>query len=347
MVRRGWRLAVWLVAALMVGGLIGWAVSVFASPPKQVAGEASYVLVTASSGQVSAKVASVVTATWPVHQVAVNQASGTLTRLAVGRGDEVHAGDVLYRVDERPVVVLEGSVPAFRALSVGVEGADVKQLTRFLVAKHYLASATSKYTAAVERAVRAWQRRLGTEETGSVRRGDVVFAKSLPMRVALKSDFRLGVSLSAGTPAIEALATAPVFTATFSERQATQVSEGMPVRVESGEHTWTGLLGPLIVGSDSSVTSRVAGSKGASLCGQECTDVPVKGVSQLSGEVEVQAPVSGVTVPVAALVADADGTTAVIDAAGARHQVVIRAQARGMAVVDQLPAGTSVRVPGK
>lgn len=136
----------WLVAALMVGGLIGWAVSVFASPPKQVAGEASYVLVTASSGQVSAKVASVVTATWPVHQVAVNQASGTLTRLAVGRGDEVHAGDVLYRVDERPVVVLEGSVPAFRALSVGVEGADVKQLTRFLVAKHYLASATSKYT---------------------------------------------------------------------------------------------------------------------------------------------------------------------------------------------------------
>src|SRR4051812_49262861 len=46
---------------------------------------------------------------------AINQASGTYTKLP-GEGHEVDCGGVLYRVDEKPVVLLCGTVPAYRDL---------------------------------------------------------------------------------------------------------------------------------------------------------------------------------------------------------------------------------------
>ena len=39
---------------------------------------------------------------------------------------------MLYRVDNRPVLLLCGTVPAYRALHVGVKGPDVRQLNRNL-----------------------------------------------------------------------------------------------------------------------------------------------------------------------------------------------------------------------
>ena len=61
----------------------------------------------------------------------VNQAGGVYTRLPEA-GDKVGCGGVLYRVDNRPVVLLCGTVPAYRALRVGVRGPDVRQLNRNL-----------------------------------------------------------------------------------------------------------------------------------------------------------------------------------------------------------------------
>ena len=52
---------------------------------------------------------------------AINHARGTYTRLPAV-GEEVGCGDVLYRVDERPVLLLCGAVPAYRALHVGDAG---------------------------------------------------------------------------------------------------------------------------------------------------------------------------------------------------------------------------------
>ena len=47
-------------------------------------------------------------------------------------GDKVGCGGVLYRVDDRPVLLLCGTVPAYRALHVGDAGQDVRQLNRNL-----------------------------------------------------------------------------------------------------------------------------------------------------------------------------------------------------------------------
>ena len=61
----------------------------------------------------------------------INQARGTYTELP-DDGDKVDCGDVLYRVDDDPVLLLCGTVPAYRDLRRGDEGKDVRQLNRNL-----------------------------------------------------------------------------------------------------------------------------------------------------------------------------------------------------------------------
>src|SRR5262245_63687832 len=57
----------------------------------------------------------------------INRASGTYTELPDG-GDRVDCGDVLYRVDDHPVLLLCGLTPAYRSLSEGDRGPDVAEL---------------------------------------------------------------------------------------------------------------------------------------------------------------------------------------------------------------------------
>ena len=61
----------------------------------------------------------------------INRARGTYTKLPE-TGDKVDCGDVLYRVDEHPVLLLCGTVPAYRDLHGGDAGRDVRQLNRNL-----------------------------------------------------------------------------------------------------------------------------------------------------------------------------------------------------------------------
>lgn len=62
---------------------------------------------------------------------------GTLTSVP-SAGQVIRQGQVLYRVDNGvPVVLLYGSVPAWRALDAGIAGADVSQLNHDLVELGY------------------------------------------------------------------------------------------------------------------------------------------------------------------------------------------------------------------
>ncbi len=150
-------------ALLLAGTGIGWATSVVTREPPEVASEAQYVEVEATQGEVSASVATVVNVIWPTSRAAVNQAAGVITGVSVRRGGRVAAGDALYRINERPVIVAKGRVPAFRDLKAGTMGADVRQFTALLQAKGYLRASTRTMTSAVVGAVKAWQRRLGVE----------------------------------------------------------------------------------------------------------------------------------------------------------------------------------------
>lgn len=66
----------------------------------------------------------------PVTSVLARQ-SGTITWLP-GSGATVTRGRSLYRVDNKPVMLLYGDTPAYRDLKIGVEGKDVENLERNL-----------------------------------------------------------------------------------------------------------------------------------------------------------------------------------------------------------------------
>ncbi|PZG16661.1 peptidoglycan-binding protein [Micromonospora craterilacus] len=88
----------------------------------------------------------------------------------------VTRGKPLVKVDNRPVIVMYGTMPAYRALRAGDDGPDVAQLERNLKALGYQGfTVDDTYTGATAAAVRAWQEDVGLARTGVVELGSVVF----------------------------------------------------------------------------------------------------------------------------------------------------------------------------
>lgn len=109
--------------------------------------------------------------------------SGTLTETAAA-GQVVRRGGVLYRVDQRAIRLLYGTVPAWRTLGPGLRGRDVRQLQLNLSALGYgPVTVDGVFRRGTADAVRRWQRANGREQTGRVPLGEVVFADGA-LRVA-------------------------------------------------------------------------------------------------------------------------------------------------------------------
>ena len=134
-------------------------------------------------------------ATAPVERttlVETRQADGTLgygperPATASGRGtvtwlprpgDRIGRGRPAYKVDNRPVPLLYGSLPLYRTLKEGREGPDVKQLERNLRALGYTGfTVDGSFESGTTAAVKRWQDDLGLRETGTVAPGSVLVA---------------------------------------------------------------------------------------------------------------------------------------------------------------------------
>ena len=106
---------------------------------------------------------------------AINQARGIYTKLP-DEGDKVDCGDVLYRVDDDPVLLLCGTVPAYRDLDSGDEGKDVRQLNRNLHELGYDADPDDdSFTWKTEEGLKKLQDDKGFDETGELDIDDAVF----------------------------------------------------------------------------------------------------------------------------------------------------------------------------
>jgi peptidoglycan hydrolase-like protein with peptidoglycan-binding domain len=131
--------------------------------------------VSVEKGRLSDMVSQDGTLTYRGRYSAINQASGTYTQLP-GNGDKVGCGDVLYRVDNRPVLLLCGTVPAYRDLGVGRAGKDVRQLNRNLHELGYDADpGDGDFTAETANAVEQLQEDKGLDVTGALDIGGAVF----------------------------------------------------------------------------------------------------------------------------------------------------------------------------
>jgi multidrug efflux system membrane fusion protein len=100
--------------------------------------------------------------------------TGTLTWIAPV-GSTVKRGEPLFKLDERPVVAVYGSLPPYRTLRAGVKGTDVKQFEENLSKLGYTGfTVDDTYTAATAQAARSWQADLGLTKTGVVEPGQLV-----------------------------------------------------------------------------------------------------------------------------------------------------------------------------
>jgi len=101
---------------------------------------------------------------------------GTLTELPAP-GTQLASRSVLYRVDDAPVVAVEGALPQWRDFEAGMtNGPDVRQLEESLVAWGFLKGpADEKFDARTTAAVKAWQKELGLPRTGVVEKGRIQF----------------------------------------------------------------------------------------------------------------------------------------------------------------------------
>jgi peptidoglycan hydrolase-like protein with peptidoglycan-binding domain len=115
--------------------------------------------------------------------------SGTFTWLP-SVGSVIARGGTLWRVNNLPVVLMYGSVPAYRALKQGVsDGPDVTQLNANLVALGFdpyrAIGDHAHFGEATAAAVRRWQAAEGLPQTGEVELGRVVFAPTARRVTAL------------------------------------------------------------------------------------------------------------------------------------------------------------------
>ncbi|MEU9704485.1 peptidoglycan-binding protein [Streptomyces sp. NPDC047981] len=90
----------------------------------------------------------------------------------------VNPGERLYAVDNRPVFLLRGSLPAWREFKKGMaDGDDVRMLEQNLAELGYTGfTVDEEFSEKTEAAVKRWQKNNGLETTGTIELGRVVYA---------------------------------------------------------------------------------------------------------------------------------------------------------------------------
>jgi hypothetical protein len=198
----------------------------------------------------------------------VNQASGTLTSLPAA-GKVVRKGQVLYQVDGQPVVLLYGHVPAWRTLSAGMTGTDVRELNTALVRLGYASAAAlgppagwDYFGSETAYALEQLQAHLGmAHPTGSLSLGQAVFLPSAVKITAWATAIAPGVTATPGVALMTATSDSPVVTIALDTSQQAEIRAGdtVSVTLPSGATT------PGVVTSVGTVATTNASSGGTTI----------------------------------------------------------------------------------
>lgn len=334
----------WLAGTLVLAAAVGsgwWAGrATLVQPAHEVDAAPRQVEATVTDATVGRSVTYNVTVTQDFTPVASNALAGTVTHVGAGAVD---VGDEIYSVDGTPVRVLVGGTPFWRDLAVGAVGPDVEQLEQALVTLGYLGGAAdAKFTAATDRAVRAWQKATTHEQTGVVRHGEVVAVPALPTTVRLDKAVGAGLVLAGGEPVVLARGDVPVFALVLMPDQAAQVPPDAAVSVQLKDRTWPAVIMQTEVEEDGTYRLLLAAPGGGPVCGADCALLPPDETVSLRSSVALVPAASGPGVPVAAVRTDEAGATYVLRPDGTRAPVTVRGSGDGIAVVDGLSVGETV-----
>jgi HlyD family secretion protein len=304
-----------------------------------------------------------------------SQPAGTFTALpAVGQ--VVRRGQSLYSVSGSPVALLYGPTPAYRSLSEGMSGSDVRELNANLIALGDATSAelgrdSDSFSAATASALDRFQGRLGVAQTGTLPLGQAVYLPSAALVNSVSAT--LGGPAQAGAAVLQATSLTRQVTAQLDATEQSDVKAGQHVSITlpdnqttPGVVTSVGTVAsdPSGTGDGGSGSSSAGSTGGGSGSGSSAAtiNVYVKPADPAALGPLDQAPVqvaittatvdNALVVPIDALLAEPDGYAVEVAAArGARRLVPVELglfdDADGLVQVTgtRLSAGQRVVVP--
>lgn len=164
--------------------------------------------------------------------------SGTVTAIAA-EGSVVGNGEVLIEIDQQPVVVIIGDLPAYRTLTAGVKGDDVLLLEEFLAASGFGDiegfEVDGDYDGETTLAVAAWQASVGAATDGVVNLGDI-YVTPVPLRIG-QNLVTVGDAVMSGTPILTTSQSDTFVTVELSTDDQDLVAVGDSVVVELPDGT--------------------------------------------------------------------------------------------------------------
>jgi hypothetical protein len=283
--RRGWIAAIVVVVLVAAGAGGAGAAGVF-SNPKPAAGTSGYATGTAAvtrgplteqtqengtlgdAGSETVVMPGSSAGGSPSSSGSGSGAAGTFTWLPP-TGKIIRQGQQVYQVNGSPVVLLYGSVPAYRDLSEGTTGADVTELNNNLVSLGYATAAAlgprsgwDYFSGETAYALGLLQVHLGLTATGTLPLGQAVFLPGAIQVTGLGTAAVLGGSATAGTTVLTASSLTPVVTVSLDASLQTEVAAGDRVSVTLPDGSTT----PGVISQISSATasSSAASSSSAS-----------------------------------------------------------------------------------
>jgi len=269
-----------------------------------------------------------------VAQAAATSYTQTSTYTALPAvGQMIDPGQALWSVDGHPVVLLPGTLSAWRAFSPGMSpGPDVVALDQALINLGdgaALSGASATFTVATATAIDALQHSLGLPQTGQLPLGSVVFAPT-PVRVTAVHP-QVGAPVAGGTPVLDVTSTTPVVNVALPVTQTYLVKVGDAVTVTLPDNsTADGTI--TAVGTVATAASNSGASNGNNQPSATVNVTVALSHASAAGSLD-QAPVTVnitnqsvqqvLAVPTTALLALAGGGYAVevVDADGVHHLV--------------------------
>jgi len=196
-----------------------------------VAGEVKISLATVEQRDLSSQVNESGTLGYAGSYTVSSKMQGTLTALP-SVGQVIEQGQMLFEVDDDPVVLLYGAKPAYRSLGVGDTGPDVAQLNAALVALGYatvdqLDPTSERFGSATAAALERFQGDLGVEQTGRLELGQALFFPSA-LRV---TTVNASLGSNAGEAIFTASSTTRIVTVNLNANRQSQIEVGDQVTI--------------------------------------------------------------------------------------------------------------------
>lgn len=288
---------------------------------------------------------------WARSGSLLNRLGGTVTSSSVedaGAAFRLEAGVVFYAVDELPVVALPGLVPAYRTMTPGMVGSDVRQLQEFLSLKGYgVGTVDGRWGASTTAAYRKWRADSSLPVRVSVALGEIVFVPSLPVVTAASAGLTVGALIRDGDPILEVLAAMPIIRLALVADGTLQVPVGTAIDLDIDGTKVATIATARQSQSDSGrrlVELELTDSIAA--CGSWCVAIPTNEVSSWPATVKLKGPATGVIVPVGAIRSGAGSGSVVVLADGSSRPVDVVLVVGGDVVVTGIEEGDVIALPG-